>query len=114
MFNRRTLNALIQHITESSNIPVILVGDFNYGEIDWINNCTSESINHPATKFLKTVQDSLLTQRVVHPTRHRGNDAPSLLDLVLSSDDSMVDIIIHEPPLGLSDHDVLRFNITHE
>ena len=55
------------------------------------------------------LQDNLLTQHVTNPTRARGKDCPSVLDLVIANDD-FVDDIIYLSPLGKSDHTVLEIH----
>src|SRR5579872_1255974 len=52
-------------------------------------------------------QDNLLTQHVTFPTRARGTDIPSILDLVISNNDS-IDNILNLSPLGKSDHSVMQ------
>ena len=44
------------------------------------------------------------------PTRRRGNDEPSLLDLVLTNEEMQVTDIQHHVAIGKSDHDVICFN----
>ena len=52
------------------------------------------------------VQDNLLTQHVVEPTR-----AAIVLYIVLSSLKEFVDNVVIQEPLGSSDHNQLHFNI---
>ena len=52
------------------------------------------------------VQDNLLTQHVVEPTR-----AATVLYIVLSSLKEFVDNVVIQEPLGSSDHNQLHFNI---
>ena len=58
-------------------------------------------------KFVSNLQDNLLTQHVTFPNRARGTDIPSTLDLVISNNDS-IDNILNLSPLGKSDHSVLQ------
>jgi len=39
-----------------------------------------------------------------------GDDQPSLLDLIFTNEEGMIDIIEHNAPLGNSDHETLEFN----
>ena len=41
------------------------------------------------------------------PTRKRGNDEPSLLDLLFTNEALQISDISHHAPLGNSDHDVI-------
>ena len=43
------------------------------------------------------------------PTRRRGNDEPSLLDLLFTNETMQISEIKHHAPLGKSDHDVITF-----
>ena len=61
--------------------------DFNYKEIDWDNDYTT--LEHQA-KFINAVHEYFLYQHATEPTRFRANETPNLLDLLLSSDESMI------------------------
>ena len=50
-------------------------------------------------------------QHVTEPTRYRQNEIPNLLDLILSSDESMVRDLNYLSPLGESDHICIRFDV---
>ena len=57
-----------------SSKSIVLMGDFNYGGIDWDNNLAS---NKKEEEFLDLVNDTFLTQHVKVPTREEN-----ILDLV--------------------------------
>ena len=46
----------------------MLMGDFNFPEIDWITECIDMPDNHPVHSFLTCVQDTFLCQHVYEPT----------------------------------------------
>ena len=56
------------------------------------------------------MKDSFLHQHVEKATRKRGNDDPSLLDLVLTDEAMQISELKHHSPIGKSDHSVLTFN----
>jgi hypothetical protein len=89
---------------------MLYVGDFNFKEIDWENNNTDVGPEHLASQFLESVRDKYLYQHVKHATRYRGDNQPSLLDLILTNEEEMSDNVVHNAPLGNSDHDILEFN----
>ena len=60
--------------------------------------------------FIESLRDCYLHQHVEEPTRRRGTDEPSLLDLVLTNEAMQVSDITHRAPIGKSDHDVILFN----
>ena len=59
--------------------------------------------------FLDSIQNSYLTQHVLQPTRYRGRDEPSQIDLVFTNENGMINEIIHGAPLGDSNHECLMF-----
>ena len=62
-----------------------------------------------AAKFLETTEELFLFQHVSEVTRCRGDDIPSLLDVVLTNEEEMVSNVEHLAPLGKSDHQTLLF-----
>ena len=85
------------------------VGDFNFKKINWVNVSTNEPTVGMESKFLETINDCFLYQRVTEPTRIRGNTEPSLLDLILTDEEFQVPNVRHLSPLGASDHCVISF-----
>ena len=91
------------------NNNIIIAGDFNYKEIDWGNEYAPPNKEHQAI-FINALQDCFLYQHVTEPTRFRLNETPNLLDLIMSSDESIIQNLDYLPPLGESDHICIRFN----
>ena len=95
----------------ASKEKLVIVGDLNYKEINWEEiscNCRDQ---HLASKFLTLVGENFLTQFVQEATHTRGNQEPSLIDLVLANDPEFITNLSYNDPLGKSHHDVLVFNI---
>ena len=90
---------------------LMILGDFNYSEIDWDTWTSSGSVNHPSWKMLDCLQNNFLYQKVDFNTRFREGQKPSLLDLVLLNEDEMVQNIEARSPLGKSDHVVISFQL---
>ena len=86
----------------------VIIGDFNFREIDWKQETTSVSENHISTKFLEICRDNFLIQQVDSFTRYRDDNNPSLIDLIFTNMDGLVSDILYLPPLGNSDHVVLN------
>ena len=84
---------------------VFILGDFNFPNLS-----TSVSSNplHSTLRFL--LETGHLYNRVTLPTRFRGTTNPSILDLVLTNEELMVETINYGPPLGSSDHVCLDFD----
>ena len=84
------------------------MGDFNFPDAKW----TEVTIqNNTSTKFIDSTRDALLTQKVIKPTRHRENQKSSMIDLIFVNEENLVSDINHECPVGLSDHEVLIFDL---
>ena len=66
--------------------------------------------NHFSLLLLESIGDCFLYQHVAQPTRFRHGETPSILDLVLTNEDSMVNSISYMPGLGKSDHVQLVFD----
>ena len=86
---------------------ICIVGDFNYPTLNWNGAWSNESDE----KFLECTRDAFLNQMVIDTTRRRQGQKPSLLDLVLVNDTSLISDIVHHCPLGKSDHDILLFSL---
>ena len=60
-------------------------------------------------KFIDKIRDCYLHQHLQLPTRRRGNDEPSLIDILLTDEIMQVSDITHHAPLGKSGHSVITF-----
>ena len=58
--------------------------------------------------FIEAVMDNYLTQHKVTPTRGRGTNEPSLIDLVFSSNAESIESIELHAPLGKSDYSLIK------
>lgn len=92
------------------NPNLIIAGDFNFKEIDWENDYAPPDKPHQAV-FIRGLQDCFLHQHVTEPTRYRDNEIPNVLDLLLSSEESLIADLEYLPPLGESDHICMRFSV---
>jgi hypothetical protein len=71
---------------------------------------SSESPQSASSEFIEFLQEHQLSQQVTRPTRHRQGQISSLLDLVIISSELSVSSVLHTPPVGKSDHDVISFH----
>ena len=101
------MNAVMQRISQLSTRNVLIMGDFNYSQIDWENGIVDGPEDSGQSRFLETIHDLLLFQHVSKPTRFRRGHVPSRLDLVFTNAENMIDEIDIEEPPGKSDHAVL-------
>ena len=80
------------------NSRTIVTGDFNYPGINWdLLTATSPNAEH----FMNIIQDKFLHQHVKKPTRKET------LDLILSSDEEMVENLEVLEHFGNSDHNCI-------
>ena len=89
---------------------VLVAGDFNQPTIDWKNESASAGVGNQAYIFMDFVRDSYLIQHVCQPTHYRGTQHPTLIDLIFSNEEEMVQNIRHCAPLGKSHHQCLFFD----
>ena len=59
-------------------------------------------------KFIKATHDSFLTQHISTPTGGRGINEPTLIDLVFTPNEECIENIEIYPPLGKSDHSIIK------
>jgi len=107
--NNKLLNEVIHKVSNMYE-KVLICGDFNLPEINWETFNVDAGPYSAPSQFLGCVNNCYLTQHVSDFTRKRGNNKPSLLDLVITENSqTLFDEIAHEDPLGKSDHCVLKW-----
>ena len=107
----RPPNCSIEHDTMLGNLirevcqkfEVVIMGDFNYPNIDWDNNVIAKG---QGIEFLEVLDDCFLYQLVKECTRDNA-----ILDLVLSSCEKRVHNLTVSDHLGESDHNSIKFDI---
>ena len=108
--NNDSLNRLLKCLSLKKYSHTCIVGDFNYKCINWSSWTTTHGEDSNEARFIEGIRDCFFHQHIEKTTRRRGNDEPSTLDLVFSNETMQVSEVIHNPPLGKSDHDVLAFD----
>ena len=109
----KELNNMIKHMVLNAGYKsVLLVGDFNYPDIEWspapVITKEHRNQNHPEILFVNLLNETMLQQHVHHPTRdsriegHRS----TIDDLIFTTDPEMINDLEH---LGQSDHQILSF-----
>jgi hypothetical protein len=86
---------------------VCITGDFNFPNIDWSGKWSGER----EESFIEVLRDAFLIQTVTKPTRRREGQRANILDLVIVNDEKVISEVEHLPPLGKSDHEVLKFQL---
>jgi len=85
------------------------MGDFNYPNINWLQQTVEDNINADCKDFFNCCNDCFLTQHVSQGTRDNA-----ILDLVFSSEPELVSNVKIIDNLGNSDHNMVTFSIQHE
>lgn len=93
------LQTICDSIDQVDTTNCILVGDFNFRQINWN---TLETSNHLAKRFVECVTENCLAQVVTEPTR-----LSNLIDLALVGDPDMVDSCVVKDPFSRSDHNTI-------
>ena len=109
--NCRKLNNMLINIAKDKKYTHrCIIGDFNYKDINWELLTTPKGEESEEEKFLRTIQDSYLHQNILEPTRKRGDDEPSILDLIITDEETQISEVKYDSPLGKSDHSTLIFD----
>ena len=87
------------------------MGDFNYPEINFEQFKVEAGPESSPAKFFDKTQDMFLFQCVLEPTRMRMGQVPSLLDLVFTDEENLIEDMEYHAPLGLSDHVCLAWTL---
>ncbi|XP_072032859.1 uncharacterized protein [Amphiura filiformis] len=109
--NNKKLWDLINDVCGRTFSHLLVVGDFNHPEIDWESWTSSAGDNHESSLFLDCLQDNYLHQITNFDTRYRIGQRSSLLDLVITNDDTLISNLTSGSPLGKSDHVTLFFTM---
>ena len=85
---------IIKALIKSNNLGfshVVIMGDFNHPNINWYDSTSLPGVDHPSTRFLEAVRDSVMTHHVTEPTHYRGNCTADTLDLIFTNEEGMVE-----------------------
>ena len=92
---------------------ILIMGDFNGPGISWDELDTKRGAKRIDREMLDTVTDCFWYQHVKEDTWFR-NEQSSLLDLVFTKEENDVRNIVHLPPLGKSDHEMVTGDFVTE
>ena len=104
------LCGLINCVNNTKPSYLLIVGDFNYPNIDWHRGCLAK-VDHSEQLFFDTIQDCVLFQLVMQPARFRQGAEPHILDLILTNAEAMIHNIKFTAGLGNSDHVCIQFGL---
>jgi hypothetical protein len=108
--NDLKINNLMTKVGETRHTHKLVMGDFNHPEIDWKNETTKGSLDHPSYKFIEAIRDSFLVQHVLEPTHQRNEEEnANTLDLLFTNESNMIESLRYLEPLGKSHHRKIQF-----
>ena len=108
----KELCELINCVNNTKPSHLLIVGDFNYPNIDWNRGCLTRE-DYSEQFFFDTIQDCVLFQLVTQPTRFRPGTEPHTLDLVLTNEEGMIHNMKYTAGLGNSDHICIQFGLVY-
>ena len=82
---------------------------FNFPRIRWSATHASP-VESKEAKFIDIIEECFLYQHTNEPTRCRGDNMSSQLDLIFTNELEMVSDVQYMAPLSRSDHQMLKFN----
>ena len=109
-YNNEELNSLITEASQKSCTNLLIMGDFNYKSISWTFS-TSLKEDSDEFKFIENLRDNFLVQMVDNYTRYKQGQDPSILDSIITNNDTLVEDLQYDPSIGKSDHLMLTFKI---
>ena len=109
--NNQDLLKLMDAIKTSHATDYLIMGDFNFREINWMDGTVDGPGDSDAAQFYEKVQDCYLCQHVTIHTRFREGTLPSTLDLIFTDQENNVDELKCSAPLGKSDHCVITWEL---
>ena len=78
MLSNNKLLDLINEVCRKKYCNIVITGDFNFSSINWDDMSSTVNLEK---QFIDCIQDNYLNQLVKKPTRKRGADRATLLDL---------------------------------
>ena len=109
--NHELLNGLISQAIDQKYTSTVILGDFNFPEINWNTWAVSKNENHSAFHFIECTRDNFLYQHSDSFTRFREGQDPSCLDTVLTDKKEIIEDLKIGDKLGASDHASIIFDI---
>ena len=96
------LNLLLKEIAVNRKYThKCIIGDFNFRDINWEHWSTPHDDTKADEQFLEALRDTFFYQHVDEPTRARGTDTPSLIDLMLTNEEHhIISNLTYLAPLG--------------
>ncbi|CAL4089619.1 unnamed protein product, partial [Meganyctiphanes norvegica] len=105
--NELIMNQIVKASEVADQNRILLMGDFNVKEINWIEVEATGGEESLPYRFNECIKDCFLHQHVLVPTRYKGEQQESTLDLIFTKEEEDIRNIEVFKPLGKSDHGVV-------
>ena len=105
--NELIMNQIVKASEVADQNRILLMGDFNVKEINWIEVEATGGEESLPYRFNECIKDCFLHQHVLVPTRYKGEQQESALDLIFTKEEEDIKNIEVFKPLGKSDHGVV-------
>ena len=102
--NAKLLSVMDKAVNQSGYDRILIMGDFNFRDIDYSTYSVNAGDSSDAYKFFNKTQDLYLIQHVTETTRKRSGAQETVLDYIFTNEDNLVDNLQYLTPLGKSDH----------
>ena len=109
--DEKLLSVMEKAVSRIAAHHILIMGDFNFPEIDYASERVSSRDTEPPAMFFFKTQELCLFQHVNDATRIRQNQTPTKLDYIFTEEENLIDMINYEVPLGKSDHVVLTWKL---
>ena len=88
--NSNNIDKFLEIFSRRFSLNLLVVGDFNHPNIDWEHSSTTSSPPPPPPPPPPCARDCFFEQFISEPTRGRGLSQPTLIDLVLTSNQELL------------------------
>jgi len=105
------LTVMEKAVLQTKAQHILIMGDFNYPEIDYAHETVATRHTDQPTLFFNKTQELCLYQHVTDVTRIRQNHTSHMLDYVFTDQENLIESVNCEVPLGKSDHVVLTWEL---
>jgi len=112
--NNDKMMVMLKSIKLSNNKHLLLMGDFNFSDINFDEYTAGRNERSTSFKFFKWIQDTFLEQHIKFNKRYRIGQSPSLLDLVFTDLEEMIGEVHELAVVGASDHVGIIWNLIIE
>ena len=110
--NNEALLSLLEEVSSLKKDLLVIVGDFNYKEVDWVLKVVHTRESHAAYRIFEKVNDLFLDQLIDQPTRFRRGEQANTLDWVLTDNIDAISNLTLDSPLGnKGDHCIIKFDV---